>query len=130
MVNNVLINQSDIINLTVSNNITYQIKCLSVSSKPDVNLVLYDTNTDNSLGNGTNTGEADICDSNDLCTKVYEVDFQLPPDSIFINMNSITCLATSTVPDIHLTFSIQRNVNIINPYQNKSKISFYSLIKR
>ena len=105
------IEQNDTINLIVSKDNVYKIVCSSINSKPDVDLLLYDTKTLLPLSNGLNNKSTGYCDSNDLCTRVLQVDFQFT-DSKFINMTSLTCAARSNSYEVDLFTSLQRNVSV------------------
>lgn len=116
IVNNRIINQSDTIDLTVSDQQVYEISCLSVYSKPDVNLELYDTNSLVSLSDGKNSiqSSSSCSPSSQLCSRVLQVNFKLTLTSNFLNMRSLSCTATSVDPQVNLTSTIQRKTNIIN----------------
>ena len=91
----------------------YILSCISIGSKPDVDLSMFDTNTQLNLANGLNNLTTGYCDLNNLCTKVLQVNFQFT-DSRFNNLSSITCLAKSNNIAVNLTTSIQRNVTVIS----------------
>lgn len=113
-VDNLIINQTNTINLTVSDTTTYKIKCIASNAKPQVNLRIYDTARNLSLGDGVIL--LNNCNSTtQLCDKVYEVDFVLNNTSPFLNMNSITCESSSTDAQIDLSSFIRRNVSIQIP---------------
>ena len=118
IVDNIQIQSADTINLINSSSLTYKIACTAVASKPDVDLILVDTYTQISLSNGMNNKSSGSCDTNDLCTKVLQVDFQFS-DSQFYNMSSLTCITRSNNPQVNLTTSIARNVIISNPTTSK-----------
>jgi hypothetical protein len=101
------------LNLTkdFSKNTTYLITCASINSKPDVNLALFDTKTNNSLSNKGNTLSSVQCNSFNLCTKLIQVSFQFQ-DNSFDNLNSITCSANSFNSSVPLSVSLQRNVSL------------------
>ena len=108
-----LIYANQTLNLTkdFSKNTTYVISCASINSKPDVNLALFDTKTNNSLSNSGNTVYYDQCNSFNLCTKIIQVSFQFQ-DNSFDSLNSITCSANSLNSSIPLSVSLQRNVSL------------------
>ena len=89
----------------------YQIVCTSVTSKPDVSLSLYDTNTVSSISNSQNSIISNSCDSNNLCTNILQVNFQFL-DNSFNEMTSLSCSANSKNVLIPLTQTISRNVNV------------------
>ena len=107
-----LIYANQTLNLTkdFSKNTTYVITCASINSKPDVNLAVFDTKTNNSLSNSGNTVSNDQCNFN-LCTKIIQVSFQFQ-DNSFDSLNSITCSANSLNSSIPLSVSLQRNVSL------------------
>jgi hypothetical protein len=113
LLGNQSIDANQTLNLTkdFSKNTTYFISCASSNSKPDVNLALFDTKTNNSLSNSGNTLSYDQCDSNNLCTKLIQVSFQFQ-DNSFDSLNSITCSANSLNSSVPLSVSLQRNVSL------------------
>jgi hypothetical protein len=104
--NGKILNESDTINVNSNQNLTYYIACSSINSKPQVNITLYDTNTNRSLQNINNFVSSSSCDSLKLCTSINQYKFQ---EMDLMNLTSITCRASS-VNSIPLTASIQRNV--------------------
>ena len=113
IVNNNTILSNQTISLINSNNNMYILSCIAISSKPDVDLSMFDINTQLNLANGLKNQTTGYCDSNNLCTKVLQVNFQFT-DSRFTNLSSITCLAKSNNIAVNLTASIQRNVTVIS----------------
>ena len=96
-------------------NRTYQFACSAINSKPDVSLVLYDTNSMKSLSTGLNSATLDTCDSIlRLCTVILQVNFQFQ-DNTFDNMTSLTCSANSSDPDVPSYTNTSRNVKIQTP---------------
>jgi hypothetical protein len=126
VVGTTVIAEGDTAVLNVSN--TYQIACLAVDSKPDVNLEIFDSDTFRRLGNAANSQSSHNCDANNLCSVIYSLTLVLGPDSPFLSTTSLTCQATSVLPQINLLYSISRNVRVINgnqpvvptPFQNSS----------
>jgi len=94
--------------------------CLAVDAKPDVNLEIYDSLTFESLGNSSNSQLTQSCDSNNLCNVVLQINFALTAGSPFLTTTSITCRATSMMPQVNLDTSIVRSVNIL--YQNQTTV--------
>lgn len=97
--------------ISLSSNQTYKFVCTAINAKPDVDLSLYDSNSLLPLSNGANNKSTGFCDANNLCSKILQVDFQFV-DPRFNNMSSLTCQANSNNPQVNLTTSIQRNVEI------------------
>lgn len=114
------INETNTITLMVPSSTIYQIRCLALNSKPDVILNLYDNKTLNSLGNSSNSAMSYTCDTYNLCSVLYQVNFQLSIDSPFVNMTLLTCMDMSVFPQVDLNNTITRNVLVIN---NQSKQS-------
>ena len=112
-VNNVIIESNSTINLINQKNEIQRFICSALNAKPDVVLSMYDTNTGLPLSDGFNNKSTGLCDSNNLCTQVLQIDFQFT-DSRFLNMTSLTCAAVSNNPNVNLTSSIQRNVTILS----------------
>lgn len=108
---NDIIQPNDTIYLLNQNNETYRFVCSALNSKPDVVLSLYDTNTNLTLSNGFNNKSSGLCDPNNLCTQVLQVDFQFS-DSRFINMTSLSCSAFSTNSQVDLIATTSRNVSV------------------
>ena len=106
-----IIQPNDTIYLLNQNNETYRFVCSALNSKPDVVLSLYDTNTGLPLSDGLNNKSTGLCDPNNLCTQLLQVDFQFT-DSRFLNMTSLTCSATSTNSQVDLIATISRNVTV------------------
>jgi hypothetical protein len=101
-------------------NQSYSITCSSVGSKPDVTLILFDTNTNVSLSNGQNNITSGSCDQNtQLCNQILQIVFSYDStNNFFDQMTSITCFAESKQPDLYpLSRSISRNVNVVLPPQ-------------
>lgn len=69
-----------------------KISCVSVLSKPDVNLFLFDTESFISLSTGFNYKLSNTCSANQVCTKIYLVNLVFL-DGLFDNMKSISCVA-------------------------------------
>ena len=105
------IQSNETISLVNGPSFTYKIICSSVNSKPDVNLALYDTNSLISLSNGLNNKSSGLCDSNNLCTRVLQVDFQFF-DPRLNNMSSLTCAAVSNNPNASLSATLVRSVSV------------------
>lgn len=89
----------------------YQILCTSVTSKPDISLSIYDSNTRLSLSNTQNSITSNSCDSNNLCTNILQVNFQFL-DNSFNQMTSLSCTAESKNFLVPLTQTIRRDVNV------------------
>jgi hypothetical protein len=89
----------------------YKMVCTAINSKPDVDLLLYDSNTLLPLSDGLNNKSTGFCDTNDLCTRILQVDFQFA-DTKFINMTSLTCAARSNDDRVDLFASLQRKVSV------------------
>ena len=92
-------------------NKTFPIICAAISSKPNVDLELYDTNSLKSLSNGFNSNTKSTCDSNNLCTVILLVNFQFL-DSQFNSLNSVSCSANSSNINVPLFLTTKRNVLI------------------
>jgi len=118
VVGNTIYNQSNTIVLNAPGK--YQMACLAVDAKPDVNLEIYDSLTFESLGNSSNSQLTQSCDSNNLCNVVLQINFALTAGSPFLTTTSITCRATSMMPQVNLDTSIVRSVNIL--YQNQTTV--------
>ena len=116
LVGTTLVNQSDTIYLNVSS--TYIVTCLAVQAKPDVNLILYDSDSLITLGSSSNSKTTHQCDSNNLCNVIYQVNFLPILNTPLASMTSLTCMASSVLPQIDLNSFIARNVVILN--QNKT----------
>ena len=103
-------NQSTVISLTNdASQITYQIVCSAINSKPDISLTLYDSISKRMLSNSQNSITSDTCNSNNICTNILQVNFQFQ-DNSFNSMTSLSCTANSTNPLIPLISTISRNV--------------------
>ena len=112
VVGQTIYNETDIITFNVS--MSYQVACLAIDAKPDVNLDLFDSNTLESIGNSSNSATTHSCGANNLCNVIYEVTLVLNPGSPFLTMTSLTCMSKSVLPDINLDYSIQRTVKVLN----------------
>lgn len=112
VVGQTIYNETDVITLNAS--YTYELACLAIDAKPDVNLELIDSNTFESLGNSTNSLTQHSCGANNLCNVIYQVTLVLNAGSPFLTMTSITCLSKSVLPDINLDYSIKRTVKVLN----------------
>lgn len=109
-------NESDTIVLNAPG--TYQLACLSVQSKPDVDLVLYDSNRFLLLGNSSNSQSSHRCNqTTNLCDVIYQVTFDLSAGSPFLTMTSLTCMAISKLPLVNLDTTTSRNVRVLSQNQ-------------
>ena len=112
--NNQIVYANQTISLTKDSttNPIYQIVCLSTDSNPDVNLTLYDTNSLISLSTSSNSAVQKTCNTTNLCRNILQVNFQFNNDTRFDSMNSLTCTANSTNPQVTLSASVSRNVSV------------------
>jgi hypothetical protein len=116
LVDGQIINETNTINFTVSNDIVYRITCISLNSKPQINLNIIDTNTKESLIDESNSAQSGSCNQFNLCERVLQINFRLNENSKFINMSSLTCEANSINEIVDLSVNISRNVEItFNP---------------
>ena len=126
--NNRTISPLDTITLAYRlNNDTYNFRCASSNSKPNVDLSLYDSNTLVPIQNNLNSYSAGQCDSNGLCTKILVVDFKIN-DAKYLNLTALTCYAKSADPKIQLETSISRNVVVINFVTTSSKLVYSNFL--
>ena len=108
----VLLNETSVINLTNDGvNRTYQFVCSAINSKPDVNLLVYDSHLLLPLSSSQNSIVSGSCTSINVCTKILQINFQLL-GSKFTNISSLTCSANSTNSLIPLYSTISRNVTV------------------
>ena len=98
----------------LKSNRTYQIACAAINAKPNVNLTLFDTSSMRSLSTSSNSVTQETCDTYNLCTDIFQVNFQFQ-DNSFDNMTSLTCSANSSDLDVPLYRTTLRNVTINPP---------------
>lgn len=123
-----IINQTDTITFNAPGN--YQLACLAVDAKPDVDLDLYDSFSFESLNNGSNTQTTHSCNANNLCNVIFRVDLSFTPASRFLYMTSLSCSSRSRLPQIELDRTITRKVRVLyndqpivpNPFQNATSL--------
>jgi len=110
--NNSIVNSNQTINLINDfTNKTIPIVCASINSKPNVTLVMYDSNTLTILSNDSNSIIESSC-NNSLCTNILQLNFGLKALS---NLTSISCSAKSTNQQVPLILTISRNISIQTP---------------
>ena len=112
LLNSQIVSQNQSINLIRdSSNRIYQFVCTSVNSKPDVTLALYDTNSFKTISNSLNSILQKSCTSLNLCNNILQVNFQLL-DNSFDTLKSITCSANSSLANVILFETVQRNASV------------------
>lgn len=103
---------------------TYQLACLSVQSKPEVELSIFDSNRFLPLGNSANSQTTRSCGPNNLCDVIYQVSLELSAGSPFLTMSSLTCMAKSLLSQVNLDTSISRNVRVLFENQSIGKLAY------
>ena len=114
IINNSIVYPNQTITLNSNLNATYQILCSSVNSKPDVSLIMYDTNRLISLSTSSNSINQKTCSADNRCTNILLVNFQFPNSLFNSSLTSISCSANSTIPNVPLYSVISRNVTVIS----------------
>jgi hypothetical protein len=112
--NNLLVNSNQTITLFSNVNATYPIICSSINSKPDVSLIMYDTNRLISLSTSSNSITQKTCSADNRCTNVLLVNFLFPNGLFNSSLTSISCSADSIIPNVPLNSLISRNVTVIS----------------
>jgi hypothetical protein len=111
-VDNMLINATKPIRLVNDySNKTYGIICAAISSKPTVNLTIYDTNTSMMLSNSSNSQIQYSCDVNNVCNTILAISFQFNGNQ-FNSLTSLSCSANSSNTNVPLFLTTSRNVTV------------------
>ncbi|CAF0937578.1 unnamed protein product [Brachionus calyciflorus] len=118
---NTLITESDTIYLTNSYlDTTYPISCLSLNSKPDIVLSIYESESLISLTENQETYTDKRCNETlNLCNNELTVQFRFKNDSRYRNLKSLSCKAESLDKTIILTRTINRAINITNEIERE-----------
>lgn len=125
---NIVINQTDTINMVNSfSNQLYKIGCISFNSKPIAILSVYDSQTLTPLSTVDNSISSNICSPNGLCTTLLSVDFRFDNRTIFDNIKSLTCEATSS--DLTVNMSVKTSRNTVVRSLLPSKLISWFLLK-
>jgi len=114
IINNSIVYPNQTITLNSNLNATYPIYCSSIDSKPDVSLIMYDTNRLISLSTSTNSFTQKTCSADNRCRNILLVNFQFPNSLFNSSLTSISCSANSTIPNVPLYSVISRNVTVIS----------------
>jgi hypothetical protein len=117
--NDRLITEGNSLNLINDQKTVNKIVCISIISKPDVDLFLFDSQSLISLSDGFNYLVLGSCTNTNVCAKIYQVNFVFPSDSKFDNMKQISCSANNY--QYGLNSKITRSVTIFSK-KTKSNI--------
>ena len=122
--NNLPINANQTITLVALPNYVNTIACASVYSRPDITLTLYDTQSLLPLSTSLNSNNTKSCLQSNVCTNILYVYFQFQNNQ-FNSLNSISCSANSTNPNVPLLSVITRNATISSKYKfERMSVSF------
>ena len=105
--NGVFVGENEAFNLNNDNHTINKITCVSLKSKPGVNLYVFDQDFI-SLSNGYNYNLKESCSAKEVCSKIYEINFVF--ENKFQNMKSLTCVAKNF--QYNLTAEITHRVNL------------------
>jgi hypothetical protein len=106
--NNVFIGENETFQLINDNHTVNKIACVSLKSKPGVNLYVFDQDFI-SLSNGYNYELKETCSTKQVCSKIYEINFVF--EERFQNMQSLTCVAKNF--QYNLTAQVTNKVNLL-----------------
>jgi len=116
--NDVIIGENEAFNLTNDNHTVNKITCVSLKSKPGVNLYVFDQDFI-SLSNGYNYNLKESCSTKEVCSKIYEINFVF--EDKFQNMQSLTCVAKNFKHNLTAQITHKTNLLIDNEQSSTSK---------